>query len=112
MKYEIPYEISLIMNFFNGNIYFVFENEEEVKSFLNFIEPLDKKFNSGFCNKAKMKSALWKHCKFPNNYNLEWSDEEKSFAKDDAYPVSYSFVRKHTDKFAKMYKSLSEFWTE
>ena len=62
MTHDIPHEQSLILNFFNGEVYFVFENQEEVVSFLNYIKAYDPNFNTKdkpFKKQAEMKSAAW-----------------------------------------------------
>ena len=108
MKYEITLEQSLILNFFNSSIYFVFENDEEKDSFLNFIKIYDDRFKDGFDKKPEMKSAMWKYTGSSHRHQMEWMNDADYFIKNDAVPVSYSFVIDYCNKFSKMYGLMKE----
>lgn len=99
MKYNIPYEASLILNFFSGKIYFVFENEKEVESFLELISRHDSRFDKDFKRKSEMKSAAWEYRNILHMHHLEWSNKIDDFKKLDMYPVSYSVVMEYVNQF-------------
>ena len=100
-EYDIPHERSLMLNFFNSEIYFLFENQNQVKSFLEYIKRYDNRFNTDdkfLQNLKQMKSAAWIYSKNLHKYQLEWTIKSEFI--DDQYfnekysmnPVSYSIV--------------------
>lgn len=111
MQYNIPHEASLILNFFGGKTYFIFENEKEVDSFIDFIKEYDVRFSDDFSRKADLKSAAWCYANLCHRYQIEWMDTEEYFKKFDMYPVSYSIVEDFVNKYNESIKCLSKFFT-
>lgn len=116
--HTITYEESLLLTFFNGDVYFTFESIEEVESFLAFINDFDERFVKEFSRKSEIKSAAWIHVKSLHKSQVEWQDEIKYFAKKyEMYPVKYSIVREYVDnhvkvveKAKKVFDSMRDFW--
>lgn len=106
MLYDITHEESLILNFFNSDVYFVFENLEEVKSFLEYIKGYDPNFSANqhlFKRQAEMKSAAWIYSKALHRSQLEWDDGKDYFKRRYLMrPVSYSIVRNSAERETKL----------
>lgn len=111
MAYEITLEQSLILNFFNSSIYFVFENDEEKDSFLDYIKIYDDRFKNGFNKKEYIKCAMWKFSGITHKHQIEWAEEINYFLIHDAIPVSYSIVKEYIDKFSKINNAMSELFS-
>lgn len=103
MIYEISLAQSLVLNFFNGDIYFIFENKEEKQSFLNFIQIYDEHLQNGFDRIDEMKSVKWSFSKITQKHQIEYNKDEKPAEFKDALPVSYSLVREYADQFTGAY---------
>lgn len=118
MKYEITFEQSLILNFFSSKIYFVFENDEEVESFLSYIKIYDNRLsNKNFENKKDIKSAAWIYCNDWYRYQFEWMDDTEYFHDEyDMIPVKFSLVKKKQKNiqkclaFYRLHSTLSQIW--
>ena len=96
---DISHAESLLLNFFNGEIYFVFEDEDEVNSFLEYIKFYDERYKEKeFECKENMKSAAWSFDRVLHKFYLIWQDETEYFK--DKYklkPISYSLVKERID---------------
>lgn len=107
-EYDIPHEHSLMMNFFNGDVYFVFENQDEAASFLDYIKNFDQRFSENeelFKMKNKMKAAAWIYSKFLHRSQMEWADSIEYFGERYLMkPVSYSIVREHAETATRLRK--------
>lgn len=114
MPFDIAHESSLILNFFSGKVYFIFDNEKEVESFLSFVKFYDNRFNEDFHGKSIMKSAAWEYRNLTHRHQLEWSDNTNDFKKLDMHPVSYSVVMRYVEQYNTMAKCfsglMSAFW--
>ena len=112
MTHDIPHEQSLILNFFNGEVYFVFEDQEEAESFLDYIKGYDTNFDTKddpFRRQAEMKSAAWMYSNTSHRLQMEWGDSEEYFKERFLMkPVSYSIVRKDAEtetRFRKLFET-------
>lgn len=102
MAYDIPHDQSVILNFFSGKVFFVFKNEEEVKSFLNFIRLYDDGFEKSIKKLSDFKSAMWRYDEFGHRHRLEWAVDSLWFARYGINPIDYSIVKGYADAFSKM----------
>lgn len=110
MLKDIPHEASLILNFFSGKIYFIFESKEEIDSFLSFINQYDNRFNKDFSRKLEIKSVAWKYNNLTHRIQLEWADTNNYFKRYDMYPISYSIVMDYINKHVKIMNTFIDFF--
>ena len=106
MLHQISLEQSLILNFFGGYVYFIFENREQKQSFINFIQLYDERFAQGFERIDEMASAIWKPSKTTHRSQVEFSTDKTYFQTYDALPIDYSLVMKYADRFYSTYTKL------
>ncbi len=91
----ISYEESLMLNFFHGEIYFVFDNQEDVKDFLEYLEMYDNR-NFSQISKEKVRSVAWLRSKSLQHSQIEYMDDDIHFKKVyKMRPVDYSLVKKY-----------------
>lgn len=109
MVHDISHEKSLLLNFFSGKAFFVLNGEDEVDSFLEFINSYDSRFNKDFERKSELKSAAWVLSNLSHQYQLEWGTDISDFFGRDMEPIDYSVVRKyveHEEKFMQQLRDL------
>lgn len=109
---DLSHAESLLLNFFNGEIYFIFENEDEVNSFLEYIKFYDERYKEKeFERKGDMKSAAWSFDRTLHKFHLIWQDDDKYFKyKYQLKPISFSLVKERIDTENKAKEVMSTFF--
>lgn len=107
--YNISHEESLLLNFFSGKVYFVFDKEDEASIFLDYISYYDNRFDSSFTHKNEIESIAWKYSNFSHKNQVEWMNDRFYFKKFDMIPVSFSIVKEHVENFVKVKKGYFDF---
>lgn len=105
---ELKYELaeSLVLNFFSGHYYIIFDNIHEIEEFLTFINIHDKRYNKDFAKKNEIKSVMWKYSNNLYRHQLEWSADIKHFDKYGPSSLKYKKIEPYIRKMNLIYNML------
>lgn len=100
LKYELAK--SLVLNFFYGHYYIVFDNDNDVEEFLNFINIYDKRYSVDFERKKEIRSVMWKYVKSLHKHHLEWQNYNTGFEKYEAERLEYKKIKLYIKEYLKV----------